>query len=89
MNINDNNLPNKYHGHWETRQKGNTTMRVFIPPEIEEIRDRLSRIEEVIATSAAFRKEISEALGMEPDDSSEDIIEWAKELRSFRQEKLS
>jgi hypothetical protein len=40
--------PKKYYGHYETMQNGNTTTKVFIPPEIEEIRDRLAAIEKTL-----------------------------------------
>lgn len=33
-------------------------MRVFIPPEIEEIRDRLSKIEETLESLVEFAEEI-------------------------------
>jgi hypothetical protein len=44
--------PKKYYGHYETRvrdHRDNSTIKVFIPPEIEEIRDRLAAIEKTLA----------------------------------------
>ena len=40
-----NNPQKQYHGYYKIRQKSNTRSRVFIPPEIEEIEDRLAKLE--------------------------------------------
>jgi hypothetical protein len=51
------NPQKQYHGYYKIQQKGNTRLRVFIPPEIEEIEDRLTKLE---AENASLKNRIEE-----------------------------